>query len=103
MNPGGAIWVPAPAKLPPWPGNRALPMLPAEHARHDSYLAARTAWQTATTAYSRGDVVRAAESFLDAARHLKAEQPQRSEAEPEPIARTFTAGRCMAYENAARA
>jgi hypothetical protein len=71
-------------------------MLPSEFARHESYLAARGTWQTATTAYSRGDLVRSAESFLGAAAQLKA-------TEPEPLARTFTAGRCMAYENAVRA
>jgi hypothetical protein len=97
LNPGGTNWVRTPVKLPPWQGNRALPKLPDAAAKNESYLAAVKAWHTATTAYARGDAVRAAESFLDSARKLK------SEGEPEPIARTFTAGRCLGYENAARA
>lgn len=78
-----------------WQGHRALPMLP-EGAGDEAYAAAVRSWRTATTAYALGDGVRAAELFLEAASRLNG-------GEPEAIARTFSAGRCLAYENAARA
>ncbi len=85
-----------PARLPPWRGYRALPRLPDAAGTPDAYRAARTAWQTATTAYARGHATAAAESYLGAAAAL-------SGGEPEPIARTFASGRCLAYESAGRA
>ena len=87
--------LPPPPRLPPWRGNQTLPMLPSDPAKLEAYAAATKAWHTATTAYSLGDAVRSAESFLEAAAHLKGG--------PEPIAKAFAAGRCLAYENAARA
>jgi hypothetical protein len=62
----------------------------------EQYLAAVRAWRTATTAWSKNDAARAGDSFFEAAQHLIG-------GHPEPIARTFAAGRCLSYENAARA
>jgi hypothetical protein len=84
----------APARLPPWRGHRALPRLPGTVP--PAYAAAVRSWHTATVAWSQGDAALAAERYWEAAGHLAG-------GEPEPIARTFAAGRCLAYENAARA
>lgn len=83
-------------KLPPLSGARALPLLPSTKAPPAAYASAIARWETATTAYERGEAEAAARAFLSAADALDTE-------EPEALARTFAAGRCLAYENAARA
>jgi hypothetical protein len=86
----------APVRLPPWRGHGALPLLPAGSGVPPAYAAAVRSWHTATVAWSQGDALLAGEGYWEAARHLAG-------GDPEPIARTFAAGRCLAYENAARA
>lgn len=86
--------------LPPLSGAEALPLLPSlPSGSPPEYVTATKRWRTATAAYAKGDATGAAEAFLGAAEALD----PTDRARPEPLARTFAAARCLAYENAARA
>jgi hypothetical protein len=73
-----------------------LPLLPPG-VQPAGWGAARAEWRTATVAYAAGDMARASRGFMAAASALRAEQ------EGEAEGRVASAGRCLAYENAARA
>ena len=72
----------------------SLPLLTGIAPEPAAYAEAKTTWRTATTALSRGDLDASAEGFLRVADQLRI-------GDENPYARTFAAGRCMAYENAA--
>lgn len=72
-----------------------LPLLPSG-VRPKSWQTALSQWNTATTAYARGDLDVASDGFLGVAETLNTD-------EAGTVGRVSATGRCLAYENAARA
>lgn len=77
-----------------------LPLLPSG-LEPAGWRQALDTWETATVAYATGHFETAAQRFLIVAETL---MPQQEEVVKDgPAARVSSAGRCLAYENAARA
>lgn len=79
----------------PW--QAGLPRLPVTSTVPPSWVSAVGQWKTATAAFSIGAYDDSSRAFLAAADALGAVTPD------EGVTRTMQAGRCMAFENAARA
>ncbi len=73
-----------------------LPLLPP-NVRPEGWSEAEARWATATRAYSRGELELASRTFLAAAEALS------STVAAKAALRVSITGRCLAYENAARA
>jgi hypothetical protein len=73
---------------------RAFPQLIGTATAPPPYVDARQHWQTATVAFSRGDLEGSAQNFLDLAETLR-----RTTLAYPAHAGAFRAARCLAYEN----